>query len=805
MNPLATDFTPSTSPDPKVPQPEVPAPRLPPADKHAASRPAAPVPVYDFGQQPAGPASRVYHFHPEIGYYHNFATAQPRNTLFPNNAPSQDGFATQWSQHQIFAGFHGTPDAHPFPPAVQSFARQSQNLEPRSGLSHPTAEIDGRDMDLMWPRLPPPRPAPGTKQTVTGGSHVTESQTNRDDAPKHSNNAGYQLHSHMEQSGSLPWDHRDIGSLKPQVRVATGHQSVGQHEAQGTQTASQPSREREPADLNAQQVPYLVIQPPIQSSSSAQSVLGTQQETPFLQASGQAQPLSGSRGERALSARRSSRLGTRRRQHSRRGVGLLDERQSGGIEKGTSSPRSPPNLGDSQDSPCGYPSPQFQRQDAPRMPSPAATSSPSTTPTPAQIMPARTPNRFPSLVPVQTILLTAAETPSCQVSKSVSPNGVVPTKAVLEAKKIKQVDTRGNKLSGSSKSVQNSGFADLGFSPCDGADDLQQRDERSPTGDATSSQQTAALSGPSDTPRHQKRSAAASQQLGDTSPYTRGSQTTSPDGKPGQEPAEASSQLSRTSAPAEPGAWSQSKRWMSEEAKGRMSFARMMNNLRHIGADKSPAIPRSLTELAAFKTAVADAKRRELKRVVGLRLEELERRKDLTEEELKLADVKIEKLFWGQPLNDKFSPVLACRSCFNNPAPDEHEPRADWPSLAELKEEGEHRGGRYRRYFPVPRLNIIDPRVLVMGQEEVYNPDGTIRWQMKAVKYDTTFLLPISPQLKATRLFADGLSHLPTMQSSSAGPRGCPSTCRHSAIRAELQERERVSSHQETCARAGDE
>ncbi|KND94352.1 hypothetical protein TOPH_00918 [Tolypocladium ophioglossoides CBS 100239] len=775
MNPLATDFTPSTSPEPEVPQPEVLASRLPPADKHAASRPAAPVPVYDFGQQTAGPASSIYHFHPEIGYYHDFATAQRRNTPFPDTVPSQDGLATQWSQHQLFAEYHDTLDAHPFLPAVQAFARQDQNLELQRGPSHPTTENGGRGMDLMWPSLPPPRPAPGARQTVNGLSHVTEGQVNRDDAPKHSNNAGYQLHPDMEQSRSLPWHRRDIESPTPQVRVTTEHGFVGQRETRGTQIVFQPSRGREPTAVDTQQAPYLMIHPPIQSSSSAQGVLTTKQETQFLQVSGQARPLSGGRGERGRSARRSSRS-ERRRQSSHRGVGLLDERQSGGIEREANSSRSHPGLGDILESPYGYPSPQFQRRDAPatawpslapivaalRISPPAETSSSATMPTPAQITPAQTPNRMLSLAPVQKSLFTSAETPSSQANK--------------------RVDTQGNKPSSSSEQGQNYGFADPGLAPYDGADALQQRDERGPVGNAASTQYAAALSGPSDIPRHQPQSAAGSQQLNNSSPCTCGSQMTSPDRKSGQKPAETSSQPSRASAPAESGAWSQSKRWMSEEAKGRMSFARMMNNLRHIGADKSPAIPRSLTELAAFKAVVAEANRRELKRVVGQRLEELERRKDLTEEELKLADVKVEKLLWGKRPNDEFSPVLACRSCFNDPVPDEYERRVDWPSLAELKEEGEHRGGRYRRYFPLPRLNVIDPRVLATGQEEVYNPDGTIRWQMKAVKYDTTFLLPISPQLKATRLFADGLSHLPTMQSSSAGSRGCPSTCRHSVI-----------------------
>ena len=752
MNPLATKFTPSTSPEPKVSQHEPPVPWLPSADEYIVGRLAGPTPVYDFGQQSAGPIFSVHHFHPQIGYYHAFTTATRGNTSLLADAPSQDGFATQRSQHESFEGYHGTPSTHPLARAIQSFAERKQNLETNHGPPHPLTEAAEMDMDVMWPRLPLPKPAPGAKQTVSSGSRVAECQTIGDNTPKPPEKAVYQLQSHVKLSGSSPCGRSDIESPALPKRVTAGRQYVGQYEDRATQTASQPSRGREPAALNTKQMLGIVVQSDSQSSSSVCGSLGTPHQTSFLQAPGQLRPLSRGRGEQERYARRSSRPGTTRRQSSHRGVGLLEERQPSSIETITGSLRSRAGSRDNQDSLSGCPSLRIQRRDEPLIAWPQLTptvtalqmSSPRQTPssvmrsTSAQIMPAHTPNGMLSCAPIQTTSFNPAATTSFLANQRVNLREDVPSKGHGRGPEyVKQEDISRNKLLDFSEQGQVHGWADPEFASIDTP---QQRDDR---GDAAAQLYTITLSRPSDTPRNQKQPLAVSQQLKDTSPYTSGSRAAFPDIKSVKELPKASSQPSRTPAPTESGAWSQSKRWMSEEAKERMSFARMINNLRHIGADKSPAIPRSLTELAAFKAAVADAKKWELKRIVSQRLKELERRKYLTEEELNLADVKVEKLFWGRRLNDQFSPVLACRSCFNN-VPDDSELQVNWPCMAELKEEGEYRGARYRRYFPIPRLNIIDSRVLVTGQEDVYNADGTIRWQMKAVKHDTTLLLPIS-------------------------------------------------------------
>ncbi|ODA80977.1 hypothetical protein RJ55_03937 [Drechmeria coniospora] len=211
----------------------------------------------------------------------------------------------------------------------------------------------------------------------------------------------------------------------------------------------------------------------------------------------------------------------------------------------------------------------------------------------------------------------------------------------------------------------------------------------------------------------------------------------------------------------ESGSWSHSKRWVSEGTRERAAFARTMSNMHHIGADKSPFIPHSLSELAALKIQIADANRHELAQNVGRKLEELERRRILAEQGEKHVDIKVEKLFWGRLLDSKLSPVFASDNCFNACEPGAHH-RVNWPSLAELKDEGERRGVRFRRYLPLPRLNLVDPRILATEQE-VFNPDGTLRWQVKTQKPVWPYLVPVSPPEDETLAFAFGPSSEPQL------------------------------------------
>lgn len=192
------------------------------------------------------------------------------------------------------------------------------------------------------------------------------------------------------------------------------------------------------------------------------------------------------------------------------------------------------------------------------------------------------------------------------------------------------------------------------------------------------------------------------------------------------------------------GSWSQSKKWMSQEAIDRAAFSKLMTNLRHIGADKSPFIPQTPAEMAAFKAEFAEDRRKELEAGLEERQKDADRRKqlNLTKEEQEQAETKVGPLFGGRQLSAMFSPVLAVPNCFNNDQPAAEHLRVDWPSLAEYKEAPV---GRYGRTLPVPRVNMVDPRFAEAHPDQVYNSDGTIRWQAKLAVPDPHFILPTSP------------------------------------------------------------
>ncbi|KAF4581938.1 40s ribosomal s8 [Ophiocordyceps camponoti-floridani] len=148
--------------------------------------------------------------------------------------------------------------------------------------------------------------------------------------------------------------------------------------------------------------------------------------------------------------------------------------------------------------------------------------------------------------------------------------------------------------------------------------------------------------------------------------------------------------------------WTRSRRWMSNETKERVAFLRIMTNLRHIRAEKSPCVPQTLTELAAFKAEVADARKKTLERAVGRRQAELQLRRQPVA--LGEATPAVGKLFGGRQFHDGRSPVLATDNCFNQYP----ETGLDWPSLTELKAEADKRGGEGQYHLlppPRPRLS----------------------------------------------------------------------------------------------------
>ncbi|KAH6608031.1 40S ribosomal s8 [Trichoderma cornu-damae] len=171
--------------------------------------------------------------------------------------------------------------------------------------------------------------------------------------------------------------------------------------------------------------------------------------------------------------------------------------------------------------------------------------------------------------------------------------------------------------------------------------------------------------------------------------------------------------------------WSQSKRWLSSETRERKAFQKMMLNLQFMKADQSPFVPKTPAELTKFKISLAEAKRLKLAREVSA-LEEKNRQREMAKASgSKPVSQPQALLFNGREMEDKLSPVFAARNCFNKEDTAEANHRVEWPSLAELKEEGDKRA-RFGRYLPLPRMNVVAPKILEREQEGAYNADGSI-------------------------------------------------------------------------------
>ncbi|KAK7413056.1 hypothetical protein QQX98_008064 [Neonectria punicea] len=199
-------------------------------------------------------------------------------------------------------------------------------------------------------------------------------------------------------------------------------------------------------------------------------------------------------------------------------------------------------------------------------------------------------------------------------------------------------------------------------------------------------------------------------------------------------------------SPAENGAWSQSKRWMSQETKERVAFQKMLVNLHYMGADKSPFVPQSPAELTAFKLKVAECEKLKLMREVAKRMAKVDCKILAVHKNKKVESLA--GLFGGKQLRDKLSPVFAAVNCFNKELPTEETSRVDWPTLAELKEEGDKRASRYGRYFPLPRLNVIAARFTSDDRDNAFHPDGSIRWEKKAIKLGIREIMPVAADLE---------------------------------------------------------
>ncbi|KAF5712311.1 hypothetical protein FGLOB1_4559 [Fusarium globosum] len=191
----------------------------------------------------------------------------------------------------------------------------------------------------------------------------------------------------------------------------------------------------------------------------------------------------------------------------------------------------------------------------------------------------------------------------------------------------------------------------------------------------------------------------------------------------------------------ESGSWSQSKRWTSFATKERQAFQKMMANLRYMSADQSPFVPQSPVELTAFKANLAESKTRKLDQEVKQRLA---RTNAGVDEGVETRVKPVVKLLRGKKFDDCISPVFAASNCFST---SRNEPPygAGWPTLTELKEEGDKRASRQGRCLPLPRLDLAS-RTLSSEISGACSSDGAVRNDKGTVPVGSHYLCPVTPE-----------------------------------------------------------
>ncbi|KAF5682206.1 hypothetical protein FCIRC_5109 [Fusarium circinatum] len=191
----------------------------------------------------------------------------------------------------------------------------------------------------------------------------------------------------------------------------------------------------------------------------------------------------------------------------------------------------------------------------------------------------------------------------------------------------------------------------------------------------------------------------------------------------------------------ESGSWSQSKRWTSFATKERQAFQKMMANLRYMSADQSPFVPQSPVELTAFKANLAESKTRKLDQEVKQRLA---RTNASVDEGAETQVQPVVEFLRGKKFDDGLSPVFAASNCFST---SQNQPPygAGWPTLAELKEEGDKRSSRQGRCLPLPKLDLVS-HTSWSETSGACSSDGAVRNDKRTVQVGSHYLCPVTPE-----------------------------------------------------------
>ncbi|KAF4510922.1 hypothetical protein G6O67_002769 [Ophiocordyceps sinensis] len=774
MNPLATEFTPSTSPETRVSQLATRSPqRLVEKSRHDSR--------YYSQQESIGSAPTGRPFRPRLTHPYRFATAPDGVTPFPDAVWGQGAHDDRYHPP---VGPPGWQEAAPcFPEALLTPTNQGFGYEAPCDVPIMTVESNGRNTrPVLFPIGLNFRPASGAGEADSGSSYTTESLAHSRSTVTqwtpavHQYYPGMEHHHHHEHF--LPGDREADGSTV-QMGAATsafrrGYMLAEQLEARSTHHLPQPANRQESGASGPQQMPFPgswippQLGPDVYNAPSAPDVhpsldLRDQDWPPLQPLTARVGSTSKSQSQRGPSTRRLSRLGGTKRHRLQQDVNSRNQPQVNGDENEGILSETCLNPRSERQSSHGWPSHHVQQQDTTRSALQASTPIPTVSTStdsirlsdPAPLTPSHSQTRGTSVAAVDPNRAALADI--AELRHRELRHRELATQRGLDDHQNRHLPPKHNQPSTirqQSKAVETSApdhsrdwtGDEFRFRGTPHA--LEPGVQLDIVREAVIPQRPPALPRPSDEPQPRDAYPSRGHQLGhDTSHFFDARMVSCIAAAP-REVSRASgteAQSSRTRASVEPGSWTNSKRWMSQEMKDRQAFAKMMNNLRHMGAEKSPCIPQTMTELAAFRAEMAEEERKQLTRVFRRRIAELELRRDLLQTEPQGAGPAIDKLLWGRRFQDGASPVFASDNCFNDEFAIGYGIRVDWPSLAELKEEGERRGGRYRRCLPLPRLNAIDPRVLTVSNADVLHPDGTIRWQAKAVSPNRACIMPVSP------------------------------------------------------------
>ena len=187
--------------------------------------------------------------------------------------------------------------------------------------------------------------------------------------------------------------------------------------------------------------------------------------------------------------------------------------------------------------------------------------------------------------------------------------------------------------------------------------------------------------------------------------------------------------------------WTNSKTWVSEEARKRQEFARMQERARHMGTDRAPFMPQTFEQFLLLEVREQEAKIQEMRNKIKAKEETATEKHHGKEHGQTLQPMhQTEAQAFGNDTRAGVPAILGPPNSLNpNDLRAQYE--TEWPSLPQLKVEGDLRiqCGFPNRRLPAPGFNPVNSIMthrnqgLTASNEEDFIPDqlppaAGIRW-----------------------------------------------------------------------------